>query len=796
LTPRVNDQSNAPDEGDSHSLTPSSRDLRKSLRVSKTSLPSFSASSRRLPVTESLDEVNGSAENGNETPPHDSADDTDVDSLQYSNDGFPSTPSKTKGREYRVDFVSPGEDKFPRKRGDNAKHAPMASGRRQPGLLGSSGYKDVGNGVKGENEGHSKRLIRSKRSLREKQNESINIGKDIASAAKSDARAIEQRSEPSGRARKQSRNAVDLEQTQSPVLPSTPASGMKRGRPRKDGSDAAGKSQLNSDSLVFDTASDQIDFLGGQEGEGSRNKRKTPGDGKLGKRPQQYAQRQDPDVQFPSGAHQLTSSTSQTLDPDVPQSLAIAGSKLQAVMDENTSECLTDLKTQILEGLTGKQRLPLIHLEQEYQKVHQLLEQTVLAGEGNSMLIVGSRGTGKTALVETAISDLASCHQDKFYVVRLNGFIQTDDKLALREIWRQLGREMEVEDDITGQRSNYADTLTSLLALLSHSAECTDPELQDHRAMSVIFIIDEFDLFACHPRQTLLYNLFDVAQSRNAPIAVLGLTTKIDVVESLEKRVKSRFGQRTVHLCAPRTFPAFQTICKSALVPQSNPPMQTFAHRLAHSTTITKNKNKNKMSLLSAWSTYIDALFKEDAIFQSFLLRIYTISKSIPTFLTASLIPISLLSPTTLPTGLSFTTHSLSAPDSKLELLPGLSDLDLSLLIAAARLDIVLDSDLCTFGMAYDEYVALASKAKISSSAAGQMATGAGARVWSTDIARAAWERLVALELVVPAIGGSAGGGGSKGEGSRMWRVDVSLEEIEPCVDGLGAVMRKWCREI
>ena len=36
-------------------------------------------------------------------------------------------------------------------------------------------------------------------------------------------------------------------------------------------------------------------------------------------------------------------------------------------------------------------------------------------------------------------------------MVRLNGFIHTDDKLALREIWRQLGREMEVEDDALGK---------------------------------------------------------------------------------------------------------------------------------------------------------------------------------------------------------------------------------------------------------------------------------------------------------------------------------------------------------
>ena len=39
-------------------------------------------------------------------------------------------------------------------------------------------------------------------------------------------------------------------------------------------------------------------------------------------------------------------------------------------------------------------------------------------------------------------------HKDEFHVVRLSGFIHTDDKLALKEIWRQLGKEMEVEDDL------------------------------------------------------------------------------------------------------------------------------------------------------------------------------------------------------------------------------------------------------------------------------------------------------------------------------------------------------------
>jgi origin recognition complex subunit 4 len=105
-----------------------------------------------------------------------------------------------------------------------------------------------------------------------------------------------------------------------------------------------------------------------------------------------------------------------------------------------------------------------------------------------------------------------------------------------------------------------------LLALLSHPSEISESQTNqpDQTTKSVIFILDEFDLFTTHARQTLLYNLFDIAQARKAPIAVLGLTTRIDVVESLEKRVKSRFSHRYVYLSQPRSLPAFREISKEA----------------------------------------------------------------------------------------------------------------------------------------------------------------------------------------------------------------------------------------
>ena len=221
-----------------------------------------------------------------------------------------------------------------------------------------------------------------------------------------------------------------------------------------------------------------------------------------------------------------------------------------------------------LSRLSTRALVPLTNLVTEYAKVHSLLSATITAGEGNSMLVLGSRGSGKTNLIETAIADLRREHAADFHVVRLTGFRQTDDKFALREIWRQLGREMQVDEDETNQVSSYADTMASLLHLLSHPEEITgvvDSEGAATTTKSVVFILDEFDLFASHPRQTLLYNLFDIAQARKAPVAVIGCSTRVDVVDMLEKRIKSRFSHRWIHLAQPRSLQVSEDIVRAAL---------------------------------------------------------------------------------------------------------------------------------------------------------------------------------------------------------------------------------------
>jgi origin recognition complex subunit 4 len=321
--------------------------------------------------------------------------------------------------------------------------------------------------------------------------------------------------------------------------------------------------------------------------------------------------------------------------------------------------------------------------------------------------------------------------------------------------------------------------------VLSHPSEIVDTQ-QGVTSKSVIFIIDEFDLFATHARQTLLYNLFDIAQARKAPIAVLGLTTRIDVVETLEKRVKSRFSHRYVYLSLAKSLPAFWDICRQGLAIEDEDLKEEGID----------NTQLGVSKFLEWWTEQVDNLYKTPTFIDNLEYHFHS-TKSVSSFLTTAILPLSHLTPTSPSLIRHFASPipSLSPPDSKLHLLPTLSDLDLSLLIAAARLDIVAHTDTVNFAMAYDEYTSLMGRQRVQSASSGLLALGGGARVWGRGVAGCSWERLVDLGLLVPAGLVGRGAGGAGGLEGKMWRVDVALEEI-PGYVRLNAVLARWCREI
>lgn len=92
----------------------------------------------------------------------------------------------------------------------------------------------------------------------------------------------------------------------------------------------------------------------------------------------------------------------------------------------------------------------------------------------------------------------------------MNGLLQTDDNIALEEITRQLQLENVVDGMVFG---SFEEKLQFLLQSLKSGNKESQP---------AVFIIDEFDLFTNHKNQTLLYNLFDISQSRQTPVCIIG----------------------------------------------------------------------------------------------------------------------------------------------------------------------------------------------------------------------------------------------------------------------------------
>ena len=125
------------------------------------------------------------------------------------------------------------------------------------------------------------------------------------------------------------------------------------------------------------------------------------------------------------------------------------------------------------------------------------------------------------------------------------GCLQTDDKSALLEISRQLQLDNVINDKVFG---SFSDSFDFLLRSFRSGSKMSKP---------LIFIMEEFDLFTKNKTQLLLYTLLNTIQSSSNPMCLIGVTCRIDVLDLLEKRIKSRFSHRQIYLFNEYDFTKF-----------------------------------------------------------------------------------------------------------------------------------------------------------------------------------------------------------------------------------------------
>jgi len=217
------------------------------------------------------------------------------------------------------------------------------------------------------------------------------------------------------------------------------------------------------------------------------------------------------------------------------------------------------------------------------------LEPTVTGHEDSiAVCLSGARGVGKTAIVEAALAKLQKLNNNttttmsnrrkpgnqqhkeaKIPVVRLSGLLHAEDNIGMREVARQLRPSYQMWDDeemdddevfdndfvddivfsinTAGGTANNASATNKVASNMRENYNFVEETLRllEGAKKTAVFVLDDFDLFARKgKKQTFLYSMLDLLQQKHAQIAIIAITSRHDVEEALEKRVKSRFTAR------------------------------------------------------------------------------------------------------------------------------------------------------------------------------------------------------------------------------------------------------------
>lgn len=95
--------------------------------------------------------------------------------------------------------------------------------------------------------------------------------------------------------------------------------------------------------------------------------------------------------------------------PSKPTEDAAVSTKVAEVPEiPNLEQHLRAHQRVLLDRCAGRKRIQMFGQDEVYEKARQLVEQTVVAGEGNSMLLIGARGSGKTTVRSLSVSTVRS----------------------------------------------------------------------------------------------------------------------------------------------------------------------------------------------------------------------------------------------------------------------------------------------------------------------------------------------------------------------------------------------------
>ncbi|GIY74515.1 origin recognition complex subunit 4 [Caerostris darwini] len=310
-------------------------------------------------------------------------------------------------------------------------------------------------------------------------------------------------------------------------------------------------------------------------------------------------------------------------------------------------------------------------LESKKKHLEDIVKRTALMSESTSVLILGSVGSGKSTVLESALGNVFQNHlvRENMLYVALDGLVHTTDDLALEDITNQLKQELEGMS-----LESFSEKLRFILEALKSGTK---------ESKSVLFVLDNFEFFCSHKNQNLLYNLFDIAQLQQTPICIIGMCSRPDLLQVLENRVNSRFSHQKVLLFENLTLNEYINCAKEFL-------------------SLDKFRDKK---FQKQWNADIDSLLKETAV-KTVLENLYHCSQSLrdlKQLLYLVTMNIEESYPRLIIKDFEEAYEHFSSADSKSALLRGLSNLETILIIAMMHVTEKYDNEPFNFEIVFCE---------------------------------------------------------------------------------------------
>ncbi|SCM12957.1 conserved Plasmodium protein, unknown function [Plasmodium chabaudi adami] len=124
------------------------------------------------------------------------------------------------------------------------------------------------------------------------------------------------------------------------------------------------------------------------------------------------------------------------------------------------------------------------------------------------------------------------------YIIRISAYLYKDDLQCIKSIYSQLYNYIETDEKMPTNLllNDYIIKLEKLLVKINDQKKQT------------ILIIENVEKFCLQNKQNLLYTLFDLLHKKSICINIICLTNVLDITQTLEKRIKSRFTFEMIYI--------------------------------------------------------------------------------------------------------------------------------------------------------------------------------------------------------------------------------------------------------